>query len=177
MTGHILYKSKFGRTAIPFQEAEIITPSDFTADAAFGVQHRNDDGVMRGSEINNTNHTASVHYPHLTTDSIRFSFIKCNIVVSMGHTVVYHAGLENIITSQCFPLDLFYATAVFRRFGQSFTDTLQLQFQFHIFLYQFIVNGLQMKISGNIVGHIIHSSRYPISRCKERASLITVETE
>ena len=95
----------------------------------------------------------------------------------MSHTVIYHASLEYIISCQCFLLKLFYTTAVFRRFNQSFTDTLQLQFQFHIFLYQLIVDRFQMKISGNIIGCIIHSSRNKISRCKERTPLITVEAE
>ena len=95
----------------------------------------------------------------------------------MGHTVIYHASLKDIISCQCFLLKLFHTTAVFRRFNQSFTNTLQLQFQFHIFLYQLIVNRFQMKISGNIIGCIIHSSRHKISRCKERTSLITVEAE
>lgn len=104
-----------------------------TANTAFGIQYRNDNGVMWRGEINNTNHTASIYHSHLTTNAIRFSFVKCNIVISMSDTVIYHASLEYIISCQCFLLKLFYTTAVFRRFNQSFTDTLQLQFQFHIF--------------------------------------------
>ena len=83
-----------------FQEAEIITPFYLTANTAFGIQYRNDNGVMWRGEINNTNLTASIYHSHLTTNAIYFSFIKCNITVSYTHLLLMWLQhiIENIIS-------------------------------------------------------------------------------
>ena len=95
----------------------------------------------------------------------------------MGHTVVYHAGPENVIARQCLLLYLLYSGTVFRHFGEGLAQAFHLQFQFYILLYQFVIDCFQMKITGHVIGYIIHGARYEIGGCKECASLVTVETE
>ena len=65
----------------------------------------------------------------------------------MSNAIIDNTRLEDVIPLQGFLFHLLDTTAVSRRFRQGFTKAFHLQFQFYILLYQFIIDGFQVKIS------------------------------
>ncbi len=118
--------------------------------------------MMRRSKINNTYHTTSVHYPHFTAHTVCRTFIYSNIIIGMSNAIIDNTRLEDVIPLQGFLFHLLDTTAVSRRFRQGFTKAFHLQFQFYILLYQFIIDGFQVKISGDIIGCVIHRTGNPV---------------
>ena len=132
---------------------------------------------MRRCHINNTYHSSSIYNPHLTTNSIRFTFVYRNVIVCVSQTILDDFSLIEFTVLQSIFLKTLQARTVNGQLRQCTTQTFNLHFQLNIPLYQFIVDGFQMKIPSYIIGQFIYRSDQLIGRSKECSRLIVVETE
>ena len=95
----------------------------------------------------------------------------------MRQTIVDDLGLINIIFLQYIFLHLLDSGRICCQFRQFLTKAFHLQFQFHILLYQIVIDIFQMEITSHLIGCFISPSGQPIGRSEIGTSLVMIELE